>query len=156
MGVRGGGPMRSAILILVGFLGLCFTPILAQAQGPDANLRSELVALHSKWMKAFYTGDNATMDELETENLVLIMPVGEIWSKNGPRVAKQQVLDPQTEATLSDVSVRRFGDTVILTGTLHSKSAKESFLSSTTVVFVKNVANWKIASAQWTPVEGQK
>src|SRR5215813_2076027 len=52
-----------------------------------------------------------------------------------PRVGKQQVFDPQTEATLSDVSVRRFGDTVILTGTLHSKSAKESFLSSTTVVF---------------------
>ena len=75
--------MRSAILMLVALLGLCFTPILAQVHGTDANLRSELLAMHSKWMKAFYTGDNATMDELETENLVLIMPMGVIWAKNG-------------------------------------------------------------------------
>jgi len=54
------------------------------------------------------------------------------------------------------VSIRRFGDSVILTGTLHSKSAKENLLSSITVVFMKKGGNWKIASAQWTPVEGQK
>lgn len=146
--------MRSAILVLVALL--CSTPISGQAQPTDANLRSELEALHAKWMKAFYTGDNATMDELEADNLVLIMPMGVIWPKNGPRAVKQQVLDPQTETTLSDVSVRRFGDTAILTGILHSKSAKENSQSGTTVVFVKNRGKWKIASAQWTPVEGQK
>ena len=147
--------MRSAILVLIPLLGLCFAPISAQPQ-TDANLRSDLVTLHSKWMKAFYTGDNATMDELETENLVLIMPMGVIWPKNGPRVGKQQVFDRQTEATLSDVSVRRFGNTVILTGILHSKSTKENLQSGTTVVFVKKEGKWKIASAQWTPVEEQK
>ena len=146
--------MRSAILVLVAVL--CLAPIPAQAQSGDDNLRSTLEALHSKWMKAFYAGDSATMDGLETDNLVLIMPMGIVWPKNGPRTVKQQVFDSQTEATLSAVTVRRFGDTAILTGTLHAKSAEENSQSATTVVFVKSGRTWKIASAQWTPVEEQK
>ena len=146
--------MRSAILVLAALL--CLTPILARVQGTDATLRLELESLHAKWMKAFYSGDSATMDEMETSNLVLIMPMGVIWQKNGSRDLRQARFDPQTQATLSDVSVRRFGDTAILTGILHAKSAKETFQNGTTVVFVKSEGKWKIASAQWTPVEEKK
>ena len=146
--------MRSAILVLTALL--CLTPISTQVKGTDANLRPELESLHAKWLKAFYSGDNATMDEMEASNLVLIMPMGVIWQKNGPRELKQARFDPQTQATLSDVSVRRFGDTAILTGILHAKSAKETLQNGTTIVFVKSEGKWKIASAQWTPVEEKK
>src|SRR5712691_5540625 len=115
--------MRSAILIIVLTL-LCSTPLMAQ--GTDSNLRSELEALHAKWFKAFDSGDGATMDQMEMDNLALVMPVGFIWSKTEPRAGKQAKLDPQTERTLSDVSVRRFGDTAVLTGILTSKTAKEN------------------------------
>jgi len=146
--------MRSAILVLAALV--CLTPMLAQAQTPDANLRAELESLHAKWMKAFYSGDSATMDKMEASNLVLIMPMGVIWEKNGPREIQQARFDAQTQATLSDVSVRRFGDTAILTGIVHAKSAKETFQSGATIVFVKSDGKWKIASAQWTPVEEKK
>jgi ketosteroid isomerase-like protein len=146
--------MRSAILVLVALL--CLSGVSAQAQGTDSKLQSELEALHAKWMKAFHTGDIAAMDGLEADNLVLIMPTGMIWLKNGPRADKQTVFDPHTEATLSDVSARRFGDTAILTGVLHTKSAKENSHEGTTVVFVKNGGQWRIASVQWTPVEEKK
>ena len=146
--------MRFAILVLTALL--CLTPISAQVQGTDANLRPELESLHAKWMKAFYSGDNATMNEMEVDNLVLIMPMGVIWQKNGPREVKQERFDPQTQATLSNVSVRQFGDTAILTGILHAKSAKETFEDGTTLVFVKSRGKWRIASAQWTPMEEKK
>ena len=58
--------------------------------------------------------------------------------------------------TLSEVSVRRFGDAAILTGVLTSTSPKENEKEATTVVFVQSTGRWKIASAQWTPVTPAK
>jgi ketosteroid isomerase-like protein len=140
--------MRRVIVIAI-FL-LCTT--FLRAQGTDAKLQYHLETLHAKWMKAFYTGDNATMDELEARNLALVMPIGVIWHKNGPRTDKQASFDPQTQTTLSDVSVQRFGDTAILTGVLTTKSTKENSREVTTVVFVRGSGKWRIASAQWTPI----
>lgn len=140
--------MRSVILALCALV--CSFPVSAQVT--DANLRSELVALHAKWMKAYYVSDPATMNQLEADNLALVMPTGSIWHKSGPRTERQTLDEPQTEVTLNDVSVRLFGDAAILTGTLHTKSAKENLQEATTVVFVRSAGKWKIASAQWTPV----
>ena len=140
--------MYSVILMVVSLL--CSTSVMAQ--GTDANLRSELEALHANWFKAFDSGDGATMDQMEMDNLVLVMPTGMLWAKSEARAGKQAKLDPDTERILSDVSVRRFGDTALLTGILTSKSPKESENEATTVVFVQSSGKWKIASAQWTPV----
>jgi ketosteroid isomerase-like protein len=144
--------MRYPILILVALL--CSTPLMAQ--GTDADLRSELEALHAKWMKAFDSGNGAIMDQMEMDNLTLVMPTGEVWIKKTARGANQPKNDPQTDRTLSDVSVRRFGDTAILTAILHTKSAKENSQDGTTVVFVKSSGKWKIASAQWTSITSTK
>ena len=92
------------------------------------------------------------MDQMEMDNLVLVMPLGSIWTKTTARAGTQAKRDSQTERMLSDVSVRRFGDTVVLTGILTTKSAKENSKDATTVVFVQSSGKWKIASAQWTPV----
>ena len=140
--------MRSALLIIL--VVLC--SIFVVAQGADANLRSDLEALHAKWFKAFDSGDGAAMDQIEMDNLTLVMPTGLIWAKTTARAGQQLKRDPQTERALSGVSIRRFGDTAILTGNLATKSGKESSQEATTVVFVKSSGKWKIASAQWSPV----
>ena len=143
--------MYSAILIVFSLLSTAL-----MAQGTDGKLRSELETLHAKWFKAFDSGDGATMHQMEMDNLALVMPVGFIWSKTEARGGKQAKLDPQTERNLSDVSVRRFGDTAVLTGILSSKSAQENEREATTVVFVQSSGKWKIASAQWTTVAPAK
>ena len=125
------------------------------AQDTDAKLRSELQTMHTEWFKAFDGGDGATMDKMEVEKLILVMPTGFIWTKSEPRADKQQKHSP-TERTLSDVAVRQFGDTAILTGVLTSKSADDKSQEATTVVFVRSDGKWKIASAQWSPVTNQK
>ena len=140
--------MRAALVIFL--MALCSITVVAQ--GADANLRSDLETLHAKWFKAFDSGDGATMDQIEMDKLTLVMPSGVIWAKTKARAGEQLKRDPQTERALSAVSVRRFGDTAILTGILTTKSGKENSQEATTVVFVKNSGKWKIASAQWSPV----
>ena len=145
--------MRSAVLFVLCLL--CSTFVIAQE--PDAALRVELESLHAKWFKAFDGGDPATMDQMETDKLVLIMPTGMVWSKSKSRVSEGAWRPHEgVQRTLSAVSVRRFGDTAILTGMLHSKSAEENTDEATTVVFVHSGGKWKIASAQWTVVESKK
>ena len=96
-----------ARVTLIVFTIACSLPLLAQ--DADGQLRSELQALHAKWFKAFDSGDGATMDQMEVDNLVLVMPNGDIWRKPGPRAGKQRKLDPLSERALSNVVVRRFG-----------------------------------------------
>ena len=121
------------------------------AHGDAPRSTAELQALHAAWFTAFDTGDGAAMDQMEMPNLVLVMPDGSVWEKSEPRARtmKQRTLDGSRE--LSDVTVREFGETALLTGTVTSKTATETESDSTTVVFVKNGGKWKIASAQWTP-----
>src|SRR5215471_3937591 len=106
--------MRTAVVVLLSVL--CSIPLVAQSA--DANLTSDLEALHAKWFKAFDSGDGATMDQVEVDKLVLVMPIGSIWTKTKARAGEQPKRDPETQRTLSNISVRRFGDTAILTGIL--------------------------------------
>ena len=144
--------MRAAIVVL--FMFLCSATLAAQ--GADGTLRAELEALHAKWFKAFDSGDGATMDQMETDNVTIVMPNGALWAKTMPRGGKQPKRDPQTQRTLSDVSVRQFGDTAVLTGILTTKSAGEGSKDATTVVFVQRAGKWLVASAQWTSVVDAK
>jgi ketosteroid isomerase-like protein len=144
--------MRFPILVLVTLL----CPASVVAQDADVKLRSELEAIHARWFTAFDSGDGAAMDQMETENLILVLPNGIVWPKDKARAGAQPKRDPQTQRALSDVAVRRFGDTAVLSGTLTTKSAKESGKDGTTVVFVQRSGKWLIASAQWTPVADAK
>ena len=144
--------MRFATVLFLTLL----SSLCTLAQSKDANLESELSAIHAKWFKAFDAGDGATMDQIEVEKLVLIMPTGYVWNKTKPRAGEQQKAHSATEYTLSSTAVRRFGDTAILTGVVTSKSAEETSQEATTVVFLHEAGKWKIASAQWTPIENKK
>jgi ketosteroid isomerase-like protein len=140
--------MRSAMLTL----SILFCSTILMAQGVDATLRTDLEALHTKWFKAFDSGDGAAMDQMEMDKLMLVMPTGVIWTKTKARASELEKRDLHTKRTLNDVAVRRFGDTAILTGILTTKSEKEESQEATTVVFVQSSGKWKIASAQWSPV----
>jgi ketosteroid isomerase-like protein len=123
------------------------------AQNGSNDLKAELERLHNEWFTAFDKGDGATMNRMEFSNLVLVNPDGKgtIWQKPGPRPDKQKPTG--ASHTLTDATVRQFGDTAILTGTLTSKgigSSQEK--TSTTVVWVRQSGNWLVASAQWSQV----
>jgi len=144
--------MRKSLVLLLVTL-VCSLP--AFAQGSSENLQPQLEALHAKWFKAFDAGDGTTMDKMEISNLVLIMPTGQIWPKDGPR--GQWKGDAGAQRTLSNVAVRQYENTAILTGIVTTKGAKEgNGQDATTVVFVRSAGEWKIMSAQWSPISSEK
>jgi ketosteroid isomerase-like protein len=141
--------MRCAVILLA-----LLSSVPLAAQDSDAGLRGELEALHAKWFKAFDWHDANTMNQIETNNLILVMPDGAtIALQDRPRTGAAVKADPGIQRTLSNVSVRRFGNAAILTGTLTTKSLKENSQEATTVVFVESSGSWKIASAQWTSIK---
>jgi hypothetical protein len=95
--------MRFSTLLFLALL----SSLPAVAQSTDANLESELSAIHAKWFKAFDAGDGATMDQIEVQKLVLIMPTGDVWNKTKPRAGEQQKAHSATEYALSSTAVRR-------------------------------------------------
>jgi hypothetical protein len=138
--------MRFAIVLLALLWSIPLT-----AQDSEAGLRKELEALHAKWFKAFDWHDVVTMNQIEMKNLILVMPDGAIIAlQDKPRSGSPLKADPGIERTLSSVSVRRFGNTAVLTGILTTKSPKDTSQDATTIVFVEYSGSWKIASAQWT------
>lgn len=138
--------MRLVVAATVIFLSM--SPAITQSKD---SLGNELEGLHAKWFKAFDGGDGAAMDRMEVDNLVLGMPDGTVFSKTSPRAGEQRKHEGEIQRTLSDVSVRRFEDTAVLTGVLTTTTSKEKSQELTTVVFVRSTGAWKIASAQWTP-----
>jgi tetratricopeptide (TPR) repeat protein len=120
------------------------------AQGVDERLKSELVRLHTEWFAAYDQGDGPAMDRMEVPNFALVMPDGSLWKKEAPRKATGKRTG-YTSRTLTDVNVRQFGDTAILTGTVASEPAMAGDdKAGTTVVFVRPTGEWRLASAQWT------
>jgi ketosteroid isomerase-like protein len=127
--------------------------VALMAHGDSPKSAADLSTLHAAWFDAFDHGDGAKMDQMETPNLVLVMPDGTVWKKSEPRAKVMKAHSPDATRELSDVSVREFGDTALLTGSLISRDTKtrESDSTATTVVFVKRDGKWLVASAQWTP-----
>lgn len=143
--------LKSLTLLVVTLM--CSSAATAQS----GNLQSDLEALHAKWFKAYDAGDGATMDKMETNNLVLVMPNGMIWRKNRPREPWKGISGVQR--TLSNVAVREFGDIAVLTGVVTTTGAKlkdDNGQAATTVVFVSSGGAWRISSAQWTLVSSDK
>ena len=142
--------MRRTIFALA--LVLCLGQVTRAADSATAPFEK----IHAAWFAAFDRSDGAAMDKLETDNLALGMPDGSVWYKKEPRAGKQNTHNPETTRALTDVVVREFGDTAVLTGTLVTKSGTETDYSGTTVVFVKKAGTWKICSAQWTDKPADK
>lgn len=128
----------------------------AAAQEADGLLVTQLETLHAKWFEAFESADTATMNQIETRNIELVMPDGFVVRHFSPRKNGDLKPNPDTRNSLSSVSVRRFGDTAVLVGVLTTQSPKQTSRSAETVLFVLSSGVWKISSAQWTDVAASK
>ena len=127
------------------------------AQSGSNVLAAELVRLHNQWVTAFDKGDGTTMDRMEMPNLVLVNADGKgtIWQKPGPRAGKQKPTG--ASRTLTDATVRQFGETAILTGIVTTRvTGSPDDKASTTVVWVRQSGKWLVASAQWSDVASQQ
>jgi ketosteroid isomerase-like protein len=132
-------------------VGLLQEGAFGQNRASSNSLQAEIERLHTQWFTAFDKGDGAAMDQMELPNLILVGYDGKrgVWQKEGPRAGKQQPTG-YSSRVLSNTIVRQFGDTVILTGMLTSKTGTKTERASETVVWIRQNNRWLIASAHWT------
>jgi ketosteroid isomerase-like protein len=133
-------------------LALLSSAVLAYPQ-TDAT-EKQLMELSNAWMSAFYQGDATAMDELEMEDLTLVMPTGEIWTKKGPRAGFQKSHDTFLKHSHEFRRVLRIGEVYVLIGQLavteKEKEGEKTEKSIFTEVWAKREGKWKIATAHWT------
>jgi ketosteroid isomerase-like protein len=154
-GPEGDNTMKHLLLILCVTILACAFGFAQMQQGAPSDTSStaeQLKKIENDWAKAAVNKDRATLDRIEAEDYILIMPDGKIRNK-------QQDLDSLaqsniTSMTVSDMDVRVFGDTaeVIgigrIRGTENGKDISGDYRF--TDVFVKKNGEWKAVSTEVT------
>ncbi len=126
--------------------GAAIAPALHADPKPAAH---ELIQLEHRWIRASATHDTTVLDQLLAADFVEITYDGRIRHKAD--VLRGRVA-PGTVQTLSDLRVRFFGTTAIVTGlntaanNQHGWTARLRF----TDVFIRDRAGWHAVSAQET------
>ena len=137
-------------VLRVGFITLGFAA-MAQVHADDQ--APNFQDLYVQWLTAFDKGDGPAMNAMEVADLIVVNTdgTGNIAKKSAPRVKfKAQNV---SRHTLSNATVRRYGDTAILTAvdTVTSPGAPDD-VAATTVVWVRQSGKWLVAVAQWSAV----
>ncbi len=138
----------SALLILA---MLYVIALDASAQTSDAE--KNVLKLERAWLDAYEKHDTAAMKTIVADDFVITFP-------DGSRQTKPQILtmiaaplnaENANKITTTDVSLRRYGDTIILTGivateyTRVGKPVKE--LSSYTDTYVRRNGRWQVVAS---------
>jgi ketosteroid isomerase-like protein len=136
--------MRATILLLLSLL-----PFTAQAD--DART---LLDLEQRWATATGTRDHAVLDSILADGFVDVSWQGKLRGKADALAAPAAPV--KTEQTLSELTVRIYGDAAVVTGLNTAVAADKSFTARVrfTDVFVKQAGTWRAVSAQETLEKG--
>jgi ketosteroid isomerase-like protein len=140
-------------MLLVLWIMTSGVPTLASNDdhGGPQSTEQQLVQLENDWLKAISEHDTASLDSILAEDFLDTTYTGELRTKRDAisrATAGNNAIDSQR---LSDVRVRFYGNTAIVTGlnTVIAKAFGEAKVRFTDV-FVKNGNHWQAVSAQET------
>jgi ketosteroid isomerase-like protein len=138
-------------IVALAFMVLSPAPLVAQPKlAPDPNIQGEFQRLETTWNKAHLAGDAAALDALWADELVVTVPKMPVFNKAKSlaiwRSGKMKFKKYET----SDLSVRPFGDTVIVTGALvRERSFMEKEIHEDwrfTKVYVRRDGKWQVVA----------
>jgi ketosteroid isomerase-like protein len=155
---------RLLSLLILAFLGSLLILGQASAQKDQSgSAEQEITRIRRDWYNAFFRGDTATMNRIETDNFVVV-------SDRGSRNKRQQLAGIQKKVqedkwmpkgvTLVDenLNMRLHGDTAVLSGlgwnkqpgqgNKHPKS-KNAF----TEVWIKRDGRWQVMHLHYNPLD---
>lgn len=126
--------------------GAVIAPTLRAAPMSAAH---KLLQLEHQWIRASATHSTAFLDHLLAADFVEVTYDGRIRSKAD---VLQGRVAPGTVQTLSDLRVRIFGATAVVTGLNTVANSKQGWTARLrfTDVFVRNDSGWHAVSAQET------
>jgi ketosteroid isomerase-like protein len=117
---------------------------------------SSIEALGQRWAQAELASDVTALNALLTDDFLCVGPFGFVIDKQQYVGSRQSGDLKHTAFTWDDVRVRSYGDAVIAIGAATQQSTYQSRDASgrfrVTQVFVKQAAEWLIASLHFSPI----
>lgn len=86
---------------------------------------SKILALENKWNEAYKEGDVAAMNSLLTDDFIITVEEGTIFSKAGYIAHCGDSDNRVLSSEMSDLKVRMHGNTAIVTGAYHEKGTSK-------------------------------
>ena len=140
--------MKMTTILLV----LCCLPAggFAQTAGPR---RTEILRLEDRWREAQHRNDKAAFDQLLSPDLTFIGTSGSFRNKNGFIASRNSSGIPRANTyTYSEISVRFYGGTAIVTGREATTGTGVTFQGRFTHVWAKHQGKWLLVAIQRTDI----
>ena len=149
--------MKLAYPVVLGFVILCSSHLYSgQTASADEPAKQEIKALEEARNRAIVSGDAAALDRMTSDDYTFITLRGELRTKAEIVKGFQSGSFKYDSRTISDLSIRVFGDTAVVTGrstqkgTENGKDYSGDYRFSR--VYVKERGQWLTVALQATPI----
>jgi len=136
--------------LLVSFLIITIPPGSTGAQEDPSNQLALFLNLESEWNEAHLRGDVETLDRLWAPELTVVVPEMPLFTKPDLMNLWQTVKVTFTRYETTDVQLRLFGQTAVVTGRLQRSRAFGDQIRDDDWLFTKTYAlvdgKWKVVS----------
>jgi Ketosteroid isomerase homolog len=148
---------RKSLFAIAAALSLLMTAsVVAQSTG---NTEEQIEKLENDRAQAVVKGDVASLDKMTSDDYTIIDRAGRMRDKQATMAAIKSGDIKLTSNKLSDLKVRVYGDTAVVTG----RSDAEGSINGTpsngpvrfTRVYVKKDGQWQSVAFQQTPITSQ-
>ena len=138
---------------------LLISPALASAQSPPppashASDEQAIARVHDEWLKAFDTGDAATLERLESDDFTVAGEFGERTKAQHLENVRRRTRSPQDGEAHRRIDNRKFrfrGDVVLITQVDHYDPPGASpYEFQSTEVWERSGGSWKVAHLHFT------
>jgi len=138
---------------LMGGLGLLIAADEAKA---EKQVEQELLQIEKEWGDAMVRRDTAKLGHILADEWGILIPNGEVWTKETFLMLVQTGTLAVESGENSDVKVRAYGDTAVVTGRSVSKGKYKGVDYSSderwTDVFVKKNGRWQCVASHSTRI----
>jgi uncharacterized protein (TIGR02246 family) len=140
--------MKKTIILLV----LCCLPARGFAQVASPR-RAEILRLEDLWREAQHRNDKAAFNQLLSPDLTFIGTSGSFRNKTDFIASRTDSWIPRADTyTYSEISVRFYGGTAIVTGREATTSTGVTFQGRFTHVWAKRQGKWLLVAIQRTDI----
>ena len=146
-------PLMVVVASLIGGLALLIATDEVKA---EKQVEQELLHIEKELGDALVQGDTTKLDHILADEWEVIIPTGEVWTKETAlKLVKTGTLAVESGEN-SDVKVRVYGDTAVVTGRSNSKGKYKGVDYSSderwTDVFVKKDGRWQCVASHSTRI----
>jgi ketosteroid isomerase-like protein len=135
---------------VIAFL-ICCSPVAVSAQ--TNVLRKKILRLEDRWREAQKRNDVAAYDRLLSANLTFVGTSGSFRNKSGFIASRKDSKIPHAETyTYSELTVRFYGATAIVTGREATTGSGVTFQGRFTHVWARRKRNWLLVAIQRTDI----